>query len=151
MGRRLNEAGQKLSRNKEWRCLGPHKSECFEAIQIARASLDEFWENRKTHGAERKRQYDMKQAEFEAKQAAWRVRTKTNISNNREKLDRAVGALNRVQDRISEIEGKIYETDSDKWRGIFGDWLSEAREKESDIEESIDRIRGWIDEDEAKL
>jgi hypothetical protein len=150
MGRRLNEAGQRLSKEKEW-MLSEHKAECFEEIQNARATLDDFWEQRKSQGLERKRQHEQRQSEFEAKQSDWRDRVNANISRNREKLNRAVSAHDRVIERIDEIETKIHSAENDKWRGIFGEWLSEALEKKTDIEESIDRIRGWISEDVAKL
>ncbi|WP_115547522.1 hypothetical protein [Sphingorhabdus pulchriflava] len=147
---RLKEAGQKLSRNKA-RMTREHKEECFGAIQDARESHDRFWEKYKDYKDQRRQEYEAKQAEFESKRAQWIERTNANIRRNQEKLSNAEDALNRVRNRISELEDKLYETNSEKWQGIFSEWLEEARSKERDIEESIERIEGWIREDEDKL
>jgi hypothetical protein len=150
MGQTLKDAGQKLSDSKKW-MLGEHKNECFQAILEHRASLDNFWSQRKQHGEERRAATARKQREFEDRRDAWRSRVSQNIRNNRDKLESAQGALSRTRDRIREVSYKLSETTSDKWRDIFVGWLAEAQAKEQDIEESIERIRGWIAEDEAKL
>ena len=150
MGRRLNEAGQKLSENKQW-MLAEHKSQCFEAIQEAREGQDMFWERRKQLSAERRQAHEHRRAENERKREAWEERTRANIQRNREKLSKAAGARDRTLDRIREIEDKLSETTSEKWQGIYSEWLSDAQAKLSDIDESIARIEGWVREDEDRL
>ena len=147
---RLKEAGRKLSENKALMTRAD-KEKCFEAIKDARESHDSFWEKYKMLREERREASQRKREEFESKRAEWIQRTRANIDRNREKLSKAEYALDRTRDRISEIQDKIRETDSPKWEGIFSEWLDQAREKERDIEESIDRIEGWIREDEDKL
>jgi hypothetical protein len=121
------------------------------AILERQESLDQFWAQRKQLGAGRREAAARRRCEFEERRDAWRQHVLQNIRNNREKLDGALNALSRTRDRIKDIEDKLSETRSDKWRGIFSEWLAEARAKESDIEGSVERIRGWIDEDERKL
>lgn len=150
MQSRLKEAGRVLSENKAL-MTREDKESCFEAIKEARESHDRFYEKYKLMKAERREATQRRNEEFERKQSEWRDRVQANISRNMANLQKARGALNRAQDRIREIEGKIYESDSAKWQGIFGEWLSEARAKESDIEASIEQIEGWIREDESKL
>lgn len=150
MGQRLKKAGGKLSENKHW-MLAEHKNQCFEAIQEARKSQDMFWEKRKQLSAERRQANERRRAENERKREAWEERTRANMQRNREKLSKAEGARDRTLDRIRDIEDKISETTSEKWQGIFSEWLSEAHAKLVDIEESIDRIKGWISEDEDRL
>jgi hypothetical protein len=147
---RLNGAGRKLSENKALMTKAD-KEECFEAIKDARESHDRFWEKYKAMSADRRAAGQQRREEFEQKRSDWLGRVRANIASNRDKLAGARGALERTRDRIEEIEGKISDTDSAKWEGIFSEWLDEARDKERNIEESIERIEGWISEDEDKL
>lgn len=147
---RLQVAGRKLSENKS-RMTREDKEACFEAIRDSRESHDHFWEKYKDHMRVRREAHEQRQAEFESKRADWINRVKSNIEKNRESLRGAENALDRTRDRISELEAKIADTDSAKWQEIFSGWLEEARAKESDIEDSIGRIRGWIREGEDKL
>lgn len=146
----LKAAGRKLSENKTLMTKAD-KEECFEAIKDARESHDRFWEKHRSLREERREATQRRRDEFDRKRADWLDRVRSNISKNREKLAKAQVALDRTRERIEEIQEKIYETDSDKWSGIFSEWLDQAREKERDIEESIERIEGWISEDEDKI
>lgn len=150
MVRRLKDAGRLLSENKQW-MLPEHKSQCYEAIQEARESQDQFWAQRRELSAERRHAHERRREENRAKREAWEGRTRANIAKNRNNLEKARNARERTRDRIREIEGKRYETTSEKWRAIFTEWLSEAEDKLRDIEESIERIEGWIREDEDRL
>lgn len=143
MGRILNEVGQKLKANKHL-MLAEHKSEVFERMQAKRARLDHFWEKRREAN-------EVRQREFEQKREAWRSKTRANLERNRERLAKAQGAAARVRDRISENEDKLRETESAKWEGIFSEWIAEGYDKLADIESSIERLEGWIAEDEDKL
>lgn len=146
----LKAAGRKLSENKSLMTKAD-KEECFDAIKDARESHDRFWEKHRALRDERRQATQARREEFERKRADWIDRVQSNLARNREKLAKARGAFERNRDRIEEIEGKLYGTNSPKWEGIFSDWLEEARAKERDIEESIERIEGWIREDEDKL
>lgn len=120
------------------------KEACFEAITESRKSHDSFWEKYK--GIKQNRN-----DEFHRKRSEWMSGVRANIAKNEVKLSSAREALGRVRSRIDELEGKLSDTKSPKWEGIYSEWISEARTKEADIEESIDRLKSWISEDEDKL
>lgn len=148
--RQLKDAGRRLSENKRLMTRAD-KEECFEAIKEARESHDQFWEKYKQLGEERREASERKRQEFERKRAEWTDRVQANIHKNQNKLEKAENALERVRDRIRVLEDKFYETTSEKWQGLFSEWLGEARSKEQDIEESIERIVRWISEDQEKI
>lgn len=141
--RRLNAAGRKLSENKA-RMTREDKEVCFEAISDSRKSHDSFWEKYKEVSQHR-------QEGFHRKRSTWLAGVQENISKNQDKLNGARDALSRVRQRIDELQDKLSETKSPKWETLYSDWISEARTKEADIEESIERLRSWISEDEDKL
>ncbi len=141
--RRLNAAGRKLSENKA-RMTREDKEACFEAISDSRKSHDSFWEKYKEVIQHR-------QEEFQRKRSTWLASVQANISKNQDKLNGAKDALSRVRQRIDELQDKLSETKSPKWETLYSDWIREARTKEADIEESIERLQSWISEDEDKL
>lgn len=143
MGRTLGEVGQNLGQSKQ-RMLKSDKDQVFAQIQDKRRQLDHFWEKRREAGQARRRGY-------EEKQSQWRERVNHNLNQNRERLEKAQSAAERVRERIEENEAKLRETTSTKWEGIISEWIAKDAEKLSDIEQSIDRIRGWIAEGEQKL
>lgn len=143
MGQTLHDVGQKLSDNKNL-MLGEHKTEVFERMQDKRSQLDHFWEKRREAQGQRQREY-------QERHDAWRERVSANLQRNREKLAKAQAAASHTRDRISENEDKLRDTDSPKWEGIFSEWIEGDIAKLADIEDSIDRLEGWIAEDEDKL
>ena len=148
--RQLKEAGRKLSENKGLMTRSD-KEECFETIKAARQSHNEFWEKYKELSQERRKASKRKKDEYERKRAEWIERVRGNISKNRSKMEQAEDALQRNQAHIQDVQGKLSETTSEKWEGVFSEWLDEAHDKERDIEEHIERIASWIAEDEKKL
>lgn len=147
---RLNNAGKQLADNKRLMTRAD-KEECFEAIKISRESHDRFWEKYKALSQERREASQRKREEFERKRSEWVDHVQSNIRRNREKLEKANAALEHTRDRIRDLEDKLSETTSPKWEGLYSEWLDEARSKERDIENSIERIAEWISEDERKL
>lgn len=147
---RLNAAGRRFSENKGY-MTREHKEECFEAIKDSRESHDRFWEKYNEYRDERRAESQRKRENFERKRGEWLDRLSRNIEGNKEKLSNAFSALSRTQDRIRETESKLEENQSEKWQGIYAEWLERDREKESSIEEQIARIQGWIRDDQEKL
>ena len=139
----VRKAGQKLSDNKH-KMLGRHKQECWELIQEIRESHQLFWDKHNEAWEERKRNNESKKQEFID-------RINRNIVKNKHNLEKANDALERQESRLSDLQYKLSDTESDKWRGIFSEWISECEDKIYDIKNSIERISGWIDEDEEKL
>lgn len=141
--RRLNGAGRKLSENKA-RMTREDKELCFQAISDSRKSHDSFWEKYREIKQHR-------HEEFHRKRSEWMSSVQANISKNQDKLSSARDALSRARHRIDELQDKLSETKSSKWEGIYSEWIAEARAKEANIEETIERLQSWISEDEDKL
>ena len=100
---------------------------------------------------ERRRAHEKHQIEFETKRNAWASRTRENIAQNKTKLSKAQDARDRTREHIRDLRNKLSESTTDKWITIHGEWLAEAQAKLNDIESNIERIEGWINEDERKL
>lgn len=141
--RYLGDAMRKLSELKH-QMIGEHKQECYARIQEIKESHDLFWQ-------QHKEAWDARKHERERNHSEYIARVERNIEKNKERLRKASNALERQQERAQDIRSKIRETSSEKWEGIFSEWLSEAESKIDDIESSISQISGWIDEDERKL
>ncbi len=139
----LKRAGRNLSENKH-KMTREDKDECFQAIQDARATHDDFWG--------RYREYrETKQQEHTEKQAAWEEKTRARIENNRERVARLQNAREKVQQNIYDNESKLADAWNDDFRDRVQSWINEGYENLADIEEKIERMNGWISEDEAKL
>lgn len=147
---RLKAISQVFSSNKH-KMTRDDKQECFEVIKEARETHDAFWERLNEHRQARREVHERNQAEFERKQADWKDRMRANIAKNRQNLAKAEVAAERCRDRIAEIEEKLANTTNTKWQEIFSGWLDEAKAKERDIDESIERIESWIREGLDKL
>ena len=137
-GATLKQAGLMLSTHKR-AMLREHKDECFEAIRAAREFHDQFWQAHKAVIAERQR-------EWKARQENVVEKIRHNIESNRERLSRHREAMRRSEARIDEINEKIASTTSDKWQGIFSEWLIEEEAKLSNMREHEQRLEGWVEE-----
>jgi hypothetical protein len=139
----LKRAGRTLSENKH-KMTREDKDDCFEAIQDARATHDDFWE--------RYREYqEVKQQEHFEKQAEWERKTKARIEDNRDRVSRLVSAREKVQQNIDDNEDKVAEAWSDDFRERVQGWVDEGYQNLVEINEKIKRIQGWIAEDESKI
>lgn len=132
----LKRAGQRLSEKKE-DIIGEHKQDCFNRIQDVRRSHDIWWEELKRHR-------DKKQENFQS-------RVKQNLENNYERHRKATDALRACERNADELRDKISSAYNDGWASDARGWLSELEDKILDIERSIEKIEGWIQEDEEKL
>ncbi len=160
-GKKLKEVGQYFSTVK-YRMTKEHKAEVFQRIVKIRETHDAFWSQYKERSQEeyRKRK-EQNQQVWEEKQRAWeekkeqssRIRDKieSNLEGNKEKLKKAINALDRCQDSRGNLQDKIYESYSDNWKSKAEGWLDELDDKIGDIESSINRIKDWIAEDKNKL
>ena len=117
--------------------LGEHKKECFDRIQEIKEQHEDFW--RDHHQAHEARNGDRVQ------------RIEANLAKNREMYRNASNALERFRDKASDLRDKISGSTSDKWTGIWSGWLSETESKINDIESQLQRIEGWIEENEEQL
>ena len=136
LGPSLLEAGKMLSDRKHG-MLGEHKSECFKRIQEIREIHDLFWaEYKKTRARQR---------------AEWEERTRARVSQNYERLEKARAARDRKRSHADRLRSEIASAWNADWAYRREVWLAEEEAKIRDIEEHIDRIKGWIAEDEEKL
>lgn len=142
-GRHLYEAGQLLSKYKN-EMTREHKDEVFERIKTIREQHDIFWGRYKQHQEERQRQ-------FEQKRDSARDRIEANLDKNRDQLRKAVDALERQKAHRRDLEEKISSAWNDTYRDRAEGWLDETNDKIADIEQSIERIEGWIEEGRSKL
>ena len=136
LGRVLRNAGSMLSKYKE-EMFGEHKQECFERIQEIRHIHDAWWEELKRHRSK-------KQEEFQQ-------RVRANLEKNYERHRKASDALHRMRNHAENLRDKISSAWNDEFRDRAYGWLSETEDKIIDIEDSIQRIEGWIHEDEEKF
>lgn len=132
----LREGMEKL-RDHKHEMLGEDKQECFEHMQAIKESHDQFWRDYKIHQQEKRerRQY----------------KARNNLEANYERLRKAANALEHQRDRADELRSQIASTTSTKWEAIWSEWLAEAEEMIDDIEQQIQRIQSWIEEDEQRL
>jgi len=142
-GRHLHEAGQLLSRYKH-EMTRQHKDEVFERIKGIREQHDIFWGRYRDHQEEKQRQ-------FEQKRDNARERIEANLEKNRERLRRAEDALERQKEHRRDLENQIADAWSDSFRDRAEGWLDETNDRIADIEGSIERIEGWIEEGLSKL
>lgn len=136
LGQVLREASQMLSKYKA-EMYGEHKQECFQKIQEMRKVHDAWWESLK-------QQMSKKQADFQA-------RVRANLERNHERHRKAAYALQSHRMRAEELRDRIASAWNEDWKDKAYVWLSELEDKIRDIEDSIERIEGWIREDEEKL
>lgn len=145
--RYLAEAMQKLSKWKH-EMLGEHKQQCFERFQEVKSSHELFWkQHREAHQA----RHEASQAEWRSKKRAIASKIEANLDKNREQFRKTTEALNRNRARADELRGKIRDTTSSKWEGIFETWLAETEAKIDDIERHLNQIQEWIEEGERRL
>ena len=107
-------------------------------IQEVRKEQDAWW-------AELKKNRDQKKEDF-------RERVKRNIDKNRERLRVQIGALERHETALDNLQEKIDASSGGRWvDDATGIWKPELERTIENIKETIREIEKWIEEDEAKL
>ncbi|TVM03361.1 MAG: hypothetical protein CV087_05705 [Candidatus Brocadia sp. WS118] len=139
----LKNAFAMLSTYKE-EMLGEHKQQCHERLREVRESHDLWWSRYKETSAER--QSDRQQARESKKD-----KIRANLESNREKLRTAEERLEKVRDSVRENRSKLEETTSDKWIGLYTEWIEEGKTKIESIESWINTLHEWIREGEEQL
>jgi len=152
-GQELNEAAKYFSSVKQ-EMSREDKAEIHERILDIRESHDRFWEEIKQHSNELEQIKYEKQKAWEERQERKRQakeRVENNLEKNKGKLENAKDALERFEKQKANLEEKIESAYSDNYREKHEEWLDEVNEKISRVEEQIERLEGWIREDEQKL
>jgi hypothetical protein len=142
-----------------WQYLSDWKREIFrsdadeavQALRKAQAILNEEWA--KFKGA-KQAAYDARQQlrqERDEKRAAFRERVHARIDNHESRIDRLKDVLNHKRSHLDDLYGKRSSARSDSFRDRVDEWIREEEQAISDIEDKIDRLRRWIDEERSRL
>ena len=146
-GRQLREAGRTFS---EWKreMLRDDKDRVFERIREVQHEHDVWWTGYKR---ERSRQHEERQAEWRRGTLERIAKAERNLASNLDRYERAAGALARVRANVAENEAKRASATSAEWRDRFDGWVREGEAQARDIEEQMDRIRRWIEQDRERI
>lgn len=136
LGRRLKNAMNMLSERKE-EMFGEHKQECFENIKEVKERHDHWWEERRQRNGGKHREFQ--------------ERIKYNLEKNYARREKAANTLEKIRAHADELRDKIDSAWNDVFKERAMEWLSEEEDKIRNIEEYIEKIESWIEEDEAKL
>lgn len=105
-----------------------------------RSMFDELWARLKSRFEEGRQKYE-----------DWRRRQQEALERLRAARSRAIDALERVRNNISENQSRLYDAKSDDFASTVSGWIQEGEEKARDIENSIDEISRKIDDIERQL
>lgn len=150
----LKNAWNEFSSEKK-NLLRDDKDLVFKALGTSQDQLNAAWEAYKT---DRQRAYEEYQAERneiraekQARHEAWKEKTRARISKNEDWLDNLRTRLDKQRDHLSDLHSKRADAWSDSFRYRVDGWIIEAESSILEIEEKIDRVRGFISEDQNKL
>jgi hypothetical protein len=152
-GQQLREAGNLLSKYKH-EMTREHKAEIHERIVSIRANHDVFWRRYREYQQEKQQIHEQKKKAWEEGQIRRqhaKERIEANIEKNKESLRKAEDALERQKQHRRKLQDDISSAYSDSFRERAEGWLDECNNKISDIEDSIERLESWIQEDKDKL
>lgn len=128
--------------------LPADKHSAYEQLNSAQDRLNAAWaawkEAKSRFHEERKRQWQERQDNR-------RGRIEANIEKLEDKLDKAENALERAKAHLSKLESDYDAAWSDSFKDRCQEWIDEEEKRISDIEESVDRMRGWLEEERNKL
>jgi hypothetical protein len=142
-----------------WQYLSENKREIFrsdadeavQALKESQAILDEEWAKYK---GQRHAEYEARQAlrrEREEKRFAFKERVRARIENHENRIDRLQDVLRHKRSHLSELYDKRSDARSDSFRDRVDGWIREEEQAISDIEDKIDRLRQWIEEERNRL
>jgi len=157
----LNEAW-KLFMNAKSELLPGDKQQLYDSLQQAKEKLDEAWSLWKSKKSDfrqhqqrewetRQRNRELRQAEYEAKRSNFIEHVKGNISKLEDKLEKAKSALERQEAHLEKLRSDYEEAWNDSFKDRCSDWIDEAETRIESIKESIERLEGWISEEQEKI
>lgn len=142
-----------------WQYLSEWKREIFrsdadeavQALRKAQAILNEEWAKYKgaQHAAYEARQQVRR--ERDEKRAAFRERVHARIENHESRISKLQDVLAHKRSHLDDLYDKRSSARTDSFRDRVDEWIREERESVSDIEDKIDRLRRWIEEERSRL
>jgi hypothetical protein len=135
-GQALKNAGEMLGKFKH-EMIAKHKKGCFEKIQKIRKAHDAAWES--VHAVTPKQQTGTK------------FRARKNLEANYERYKKAVNALENFQTGKKQIRTFLASCDDPVKVAKAKTQLAETEARIRDIEEGVQKLRKWIDDDEQNL
>ncbi len=146
----IKKSSKTLTENKH-KMTYEHKQECFKAITEAREFLNEQWKKFKEEKSE---EYSKRQVFREEKQnrhTEWKNRILSNLEINREKHEKAVNDLSRMEHHLSDLQEKLSNARQGSYYDRVSGWISESEEQIESKKEWIAKLEQWIEEGEEKL
>lgn len=150
----MKQAWQVFNDNKRAMLPGD-KNQVYQDLVSAQERLNQAWESwkrAKNDFHERSRaEYEQRQRNKAEKHREFVRRVEANIENLEEKISKAEYALQHQRNHLENLRDQYSSAWNDSFKDRCSDWIDEAETRISDIEGSIDRMRGWIENERDKL
>lgn len=124
------------------------KHSAYEELNNAQDRLNAAWDRWKDA---KNRAHEERRRAWQARQADRRQRIEANIEKLEAKLDKAEDALSRSRAHLAKLESDYESAWNEGFRERCQGWIREEETRMQDIEASIDKMRGWLDEERSKL
>ncbi len=135
--------------------LPADKAQIYKTLSDAQARLDAAWADYKEEGNRlwrlKQEAWERRQKEREEKHQQFVERVNANIQKLEGNLEKAKDALERHESRLEKLREDYENAWSDSFKERCSGWIDECQEKVSDIQASIERLEGWLDEERSKL
>ena len=150
----MREAWDLFGRSKD-ALLPADKAQTYKSLSEAQARLDSAWAAWKDQSNRiwrlKREQWEIRKQERDEKHRLFVQRVTENITKLEGKLESATSALARHEARLEKLREDLDNAWSDSFKECCSEWIEECEKRISDIQESISRMDGWIDEERAKL
>lgn len=151
---RMKAAWALLSGNKT-KLLRDDKDAVYSALREAQEKLDGAWQQYKEQRSqaldEFHREKEKRRNENQAKHEAWKERTRANIAKNEDWLRGLQERLAKQQSHLSDLNDKYADAWNDDFRERVSGWIDEAHSSIAEIESKIERVEGFVQQDQQKL
>lgn len=160
----LNDIRKFINDNKE-DITREDKQKIFSKLDTVQSDLNRAWsdykeqrENKKHEWERNQRQFLTKlesrlanQVAFKNKLEGFEEKQQNFISKLEQRLSNQQDYLRKQESHLEDLEEKYYSAYSDSFKDRVSDWISETKEKISDIENDIEQIQEKIKEAENNI
>lgn len=150
----MREAWELFSEHKA-ELLPADKAHIYKTLSDAQARLDAAWAEYKDEGNRlwrmKQEAWERRQKEREEKHQQFVERVNANIQKLEGNLEKAKEALERHESRLEKLREDYENAWNDSFKDRCSGWIDECEEKVRDIQSSIERLEGWLDEERSKL